>query len=392
MPLATLAPTIDATGISAPAYNDILNSLIESLQTIFGADIYLTPDTQDYQMIAVFALAIFNTNQAIIAAYNSFMPTFAQGAGLSALVKINGLAREAGTNSTATVTIVGVAGTVITNGIVADTAGNLWDLPASVTIPMAGTINVTATAQDPGAIVGAPNTITQIQTVVQGWQSVNNSSAATVGAAVEDDATLRQRQSVSTSISAKTPLSTIAAAIANSMGVERSIVYENNTGVPDINGIPGHFISAVVLGGDILTIATLIEQTKSPGTGTFGTTSQIVVDPSGVPITINFFELAETPIFVAVTIQPLTGYVAQDGVDLVNAIVNFINGLPIGQDVFYNWIFGPANNYRNPEGLTYHVTELFIGIAANPTEEDDISILFNQAASCDASNVVLTTL
>src|SRR5438270_9403277 len=142
-PLASLAAKIGPSGITAPSFNDILQSLIATFQSIFGSDIVLTPDTQDGQWLAVIAMAINDANQTMIAIYNGFLPTYAQGAGLSALVKINGIRRIPSTNSTATVTITGTVGTVINNGIVQDANGNLWNLPASVLIPVSGTINVT---------------------------------------------------------------------------------------------------------------------------------------------------------------------------------------------------------------------------------------------------------
>jgi uncharacterized phage protein gp47/JayE len=391
-PLPTLSAQVTPQGIQAPAINDIILSLVATMQSIFGADIYLTPDTQDYQMIVVFAMAINDSNQTIIATYNGFIPAFAQGAGLSELVGINGLQREAATNSTASVVIVGVAGTVIAGGVAQDLNGNLWDLPASVTIPISGTITVTATCQTAGAVVAGPNSINQIQTVVQGWQTVNNPGAATVGVNAESDAALRQRQAESTAIASQTPLEAIIANVANITGVTRSQIYENDTNATDGNGVPSHSVSVVVQGGSLTTIAQVIEATKAPGTGTYGSTTEIVEDPSGVPIAINFFQLVDVPIYVSLTIQPLNGYVAQDGIDLVNAIVNFINALAIGEEVYYAWIEAAAAQINLPEGVTYVVTVLTIGTAPSPGGTANIPIPFNEAATCATGNVVLTTL
>jgi len=391
-PLPTLAAQVTATGVTAPSFEDILLSLIATMQSIFGSDIYLPPDSQDYQMLAAFAMSINDANQAFIAGYNGFLPTFAQGAGLSALVKINGLRRQAGTNSTAEIQIVGVVGTVIINGAVEDTNGNVWDLPEVVTIPISGEITVTATCAEPGAITAAANTITEIVTVVLGWQSATNPAPAIVGVAPESDAALRRRQSQSTALPSLTPLQAILAAVANVSGVDRYAIYENNTGTPDSNGVQGHSIAVVVEGGSVTQIAQVIEQTKSPGTGTYGTTSETVEDPAGLPITIKFFELVDVPIYVSVTIQPLEGYVSTTGAALIAAIVAFIEGLAIGEEVFYNWIFGPASLYGSPLQLTYRVTAITIGTAPAPVGTADIPIPFNEAASCATANVVLTVL
>jgi len=389
-PLATLSAKVTPTGITAPVYNDILQSLIASMQAIFGSDIYITPDTQDYQMLAIFAAAINDQNQAMIATYNNFAPSFAQGAGLSALVKINGLLRESAVNSTAQLVLVGVAGTVILAGQAQDTNGNLWSLPLDTVIPNSGTVTVTATCDTSGAIAAPANTINQINTVILGWQTVNNPSAATIGTSAETDSALRQRQSVSTAIASETPLAAILAAIANVPGVTRYAIYENPTGVTDGNGVPPHSISLVVQGGDVNAVATTIEEKKSPGTGTYGTTNITVNDPAGVPITINFFELANINIYIAISIHPLAGYVSTTGTALVNALVAFINGLAIGQTLYYDWLFGPAALYGNPLGQTYKINSLFVGLSASPTGTADVPIAFNQAATSVSANIVLT--
>ena len=386
-PLPTLACTIGPAGITAPALQDIINSMIASFTAIYGTDVLLTPDTQDYQWIAVMATAQNDTNMATIATYNNMSPNYAVGAGLSSMVKINGIRRQSGTNSTAIVTLVGVVGTVIPNGVVQDENGNLWDLPASVTIPPAGQIDETVTAEQLGDIIAPAGTINIRYTVVQGWQSVTNVAAALPGSPVESDAELRARQTISTSLPALTPLEAIAGAVANVAGVTRSIVYENQYPEPDANGIPGHSIAVVVAGGDINAVAQAIESKKSPGTGTYGTTTVTVLDPAGVPIPISFFELAEQAIYVSVTIKPLDGYVNSTAAAIVTAICDLINSLPIGQTVYYPWVGGAAQLSGQPLSMTFAMATLQIGLSPGSLGQVDIPISFDAAAVCNPSDV-----
>jgi uncharacterized phage protein gp47/JayE len=344
-PLTTLAATISSTGISAPSFNDILSSLTASFQSIYGSDIYVQPDSQDGQLLALIAQIINDGNQADITTYNGYSPTFAQGAALSSQVKINGLRRDASSNSTAVASLVGQVGTPINNGVVQDTNKNLWNLPASVVIPVSGTIDVTATAQQPGAITAIAGAINGINTPTRGWQSVTNAAPATPGDPVETDSALRQRQATSTSLAALTPLQAIKAAVGNVPGVGRFEVYENQTGTTDANGVPGHSIAVVAEGGDITTIAQTIEAKKSPGTGTFGTTSVTVTDPAGVPITINFFEMTEEAVLVQVKIVPMTGFVSTTFTLITNALVTYLTSFAIGQDSLLGKLFGAANLY-----------------------------------------------
>ncbi|MGI4812024.1 MAG: baseplate J/gp47 family protein, partial [Janthinobacterium lividum] len=233
--------------------------------------------------------------------------------------------------------------TSITNGVVEDTSGNLWNLPASVEIPISGTVSVTVTAQQPGTISAAADSISEINTPTRGWQSVTNPLAAAPGAPIESDAALRQRQAASTSLPAQTPFQTIVANVGEISGIGRYKGYQNDTGSPDANGIPGHSIALVVEGGDATTIAQTIEAKKSPGTGTYGTTSIVVLDPSGVPVTIKFFVLSEIEIYLLVDITPQTGYVSTTGTALIKALAAYISAFGIGQSSILSKLDSPAN-------------------------------------------------
>lgn len=339
----SLAPVISATGITAPTYEFILDYLKGAFRDIYGADIYLEPDSQDGQLVAVLARIQKDSNDGIIAAYNSFSPLTAQGISLSSLVKINGMLRLSASNSQAVVRVVGVVGTEINNGQIEDDAGVRWVLPGVVIIPLAGFIDVTATAAEPGATAASPNTLTKIVTPVRNWQSVTNPAAATPGNPVETDATLRRRQTQSTAIPAQTVIDAIQGAIRNLPNVGRALIYENKTGATDANGVPGHTISAVVENGDTIQIAQTIELYKTPGTGTYGTTTETVLDPKNLPVDISFFVLALVEMFVLVNITAQLGYVTTTALAIQVSVVEWLDNLQIGQDSQVNKLWSPVN-------------------------------------------------
>jgi uncharacterized phage protein gp47/JayE len=402
-PLQTLSVTINADGITAPPFEDILSSLQAQYQAIFGADTFLAPDSQDGQLLAVQAQAIHDNNQAIIAAYFSYAPTTAQGVGLSSVVKINGLRRLSPSNSTVEVLLVGQVGTTIANGVVSDVFNVLWNLPPQVVIPVEGQILVTAIAQLPGATLAAPDTVTTIQTTVPGWQTVTNPASAFPGLPVESDATLRKRQAFSTSLPAITPRETLAGAVANVAGVGRSVVYDNDSDNYTIDLIPPHSVAVVVEGGDALELATVIALKKNTGCGTHGTTQQIVYDQEGVPNTIDFFYLSNIPVWLTITIQPLTGYLDSTGVLIIRSLVEYMASATIGEDVYASRLAAPADlagdAAMRASGLTqqqldalslqYVVRSIWLGTEANPTTSADVVIPFNAAASVNASNITL---
>jgi len=391
-PLPTLAAQVTATGISAPAIEDIINSRVATYQGIYGSDVLLDEDDQDYQAMAVECAAINDTNQLAIAVYNSFLPGYAQGVGLAALVQINGLKKEGATNSSATLVIGGAVGTIIQNGQAIDTNQNIWLLPSLVEIPVSGSITVAATAQQAGSIAAIAGAINRPYTIINGWQTVTNPEPAEPGEDVEQDAALRARQQQSTALPSQTPLDAILAAVANSGGIGRYTIYENNTRVTDANGQPGNSVAVVVEGGNSTAIAGVIQLKKAPGIGTYGTTSVAMVDQKGVPITINYFELTEVPIYAAMTIQPLAGYVATTGAAAVAALVAFLSGLSIGEEVYYNWLLGIAGLSGSPLAQTFVITSLTIGTSLGALSNSNIPIAFNAGATCSTGNVTLTTL
>lgn len=357
-PLATLAAQITATGISAPTYADILASLQASFQSIYGSDAYIAPDSQDGQLLAIMAQAISDLNDTVIAGYNAFSPTYAQGVGLSSVVKINGLQRNVATYSTADGNVVGTVGTTITSGSVKDVNGNIWNLPASVTIPQAGTILVTVTAVDPGNIVATAGAINEINTPTYGWQSFTSTTDATQGSPVESDPELRAKQAVSTSIPSLSVMGGIVGAVSNLAGVEQLISYENDTGSTDSNTLPAHSISLVVLGGDAVAIATTIARKKTPGTSTYGTTSATVIDPlTGLGVVINFFRPTIHTMSYLVNLKALSGYASTTGALIIAALVDYTNALPIGNDVYNSKLVSTADNAGF--GTTFNITSVY---------------------------------
>jgi uncharacterized phage protein gp47/JayE len=347
----------------------------------------------------------YDANASIIAAYLSYSPSFAQGSGLSSLVKLNGLRRQTPSNSTAEVTLIGQAYTVITNGVVADRFDNLWNLPPEVVIPPSGEVTVTAQAQSLGSIPAAPGSINRIFTLQPGWQSVVNRAPATEGFPVESDATLRKRQAISTSLPAITPLLSIWGAVANVPGVGRTHVLQNDTWFYDNHGIPPHSIAVIVAGGDDYEIARVIAWKKNVGAGTFGSTEVIVYDPPAAPITINFFRLQETQIYVRIWIRPLEGeaYNTGTGQLIVLAVAAYINSLAIGQHVYAAWVCSPASltgdaaiiaTGRTQAELdilkrTYVLDQILLGTDPNYIDQHEIDVPFHSAAAIAISNIFI---
>ncbi len=387
-----LSATVTASGISAPDYQTILSTITEYFQQIYGTDAYLDPDSKDGQMVALVALAVHDANNTAIQVYNSFSPSSGMTDALTRNVKINGITRKAATNSTVDVTLIGTAGTTITNGSVKDANGIIWNLPASVTIDVDGSVTVTATCATSGAVAAVAGSITKINTPTRGWTAVSNASAATVGSAAETDAQLRMRQAQSVAIPALTPFDAVDGAIANVTGVTRHKLYENDTGAVNSDGIPAHSLAAIVDGGDVTEIAQTIRGKKGQGVATFGSTTVTVPDKYDNPHAISFSRSTDVPIYVAITLKVFTGYTTQIGEQIKQAIADYINSLTIGDDVLLSRIYSPANLgvVSGGNAKYYDINALAIGKSAGSVAASNVVIAFNESASCSTANIALT--
>jgi hypothetical protein len=403
-PLERLSVSIDRTGAHGPIFEDILQSLRAAYMAIYGSDLNLADDTQDGQWLAVQSKGFYDANLSIIAAYLSYSPSFAQGIGLSSVVKINGLRRQESSYSSVEVTIIGEPYTEIRNGRVNDMYGNQWILPDRLIIPRSGEITALATAQYEGDYRAAVGTVTVIGTPQPGWQSVYNHADAMPGLPVETDAQLRQRQAISTSLPAITPLLAVWAAVANIRGVGRTKCYENDTHLYNDLGLPPHSLAVVVYGGDTYEIALTIHRKKNTGCGTFGTTEVIVYEPPSAPAAINFMRLKLIQIYVHVIIRPLPQFISGTAGLIRMAVNEHIITRDIGEWVHAAWLCPPASltgeaavdgTGRTQADLdrlrtTYILEAIYLGTDPAHIDQHEIVIPFDAAATCDIGNITVT--
>ncbi len=387
-----LAPVISSTGIVAGNYEEWLDYFTTTYQSIFGADVYLGNDSQDAQLIAVFAQACSDLCASVIADYNSYSPATAQGAGLSQQVLLNGLQRLVPTYSTAQLTITGVADSVITNGSAIDDNNYIWSLPATVTIPTGGSIVVTGTCTTLGAISAAASTITGINTPTFGWQTVTNATA-TVGSPVETDAALRVRQAASVALPAQTIFEGIIATLDAVPGVTRVRGIENNTASTDSYSIPARMLAFIVEGGASSAIFQALATTITPGIPTYPTTggvNETYIDSYGSTRYLSYQTPVESVINVVLTINPLTGWASSTKTLIQNALIAYFAALPIGANVSYFGLVPIAQLPGTSYAGTYEITGMTIQKNSGSVVSADIQLLYNEAITITAGNVTFS--
>jgi uncharacterized phage protein gp47/JayE len=394
--MAYFAPYIDGTGLHFPTYQETLDYLNERTRSIFGNDIYLEPDSQDYQANAEVCDLWQDLAQLAQMVYNNRGTQFAQGAALDGLLKINGLKRLKASNSICVVTCSGTPGTAITNAYISDSGGDfVWSLEDTV-IADTGEVDTIATCQTPGGVYADAGTLVQIVTQTRGWESVTNSHNAIPGKPVESDPAAKARQTISTARPSSTVLQGLTGGIAELPGVLRYRAYENDTNVPDANGIPGHSVCYVVEGGDVNAIADEIYLRKTPGCGTYGDVEVQLPPPNpsfAPPPPVRFFRPTYLDVHVKVSVKRRAEYVDAMAEQIQQAVSDFINSLDIGEDVSVSLLEtiaqSVAPNLRSPAFTLSPTLPVLIGTDAADLTEADITIAFNAAAKCDPENVAV---
>lgn len=386
--MAYTAPYIDDAGLHIPTYADIRDDLVEQFKSIYGQDIYLENDSQDYQMISVFALKTYDTMQLLQIVYNNHSPKTAVGTGLDSLVKLNGIRRKEASHSTCEVTLTGTAGTSIAAGVVEDESGNQWTLPENIVLHDS-TIQVTATCVPLGAIEAAAGTINKIVNPQKGWTAVTNNDAAVPGRPVETDEQLRYRQMLSVAIPSQNMLDSTIAGLASVVGVTRYKVYDNDTNETDTNGIPGHSIAAIVEGGTDAEIAKQIYLRKGPGGGTFGEIATTYINSDGLQTIVRFSRPTYVPININVQLKPGKSYTSSVAATLKSNIDKYIKSLDIGYNVTITGILTAVSAAVTNATLPNF---LLSGITINKEGETpgvmDVAIAYNEVAS--VGSIVIT--
>lgn len=380
---------IDQDGFHMPDYPQTLRIMKDNLRAIFGSDLYLEADSQEGQLCAIWALAQQDAYALAMAVYQAFSPQTAQGNGLSRMVKINGIRRHEAGRSCAVLRLVGQPGTIIRQGAAEDASGQKWNLPEQVIIGDSGEISVLAQAAEPGAVRAQAKEISKIATPARGWQSVENPEAAITGRPVETDAELRARQQASTALPSLTVFEGTLGAVANVQDVRRWRGYENDTNETDDNSLPPHSICLVVEGGDPQEIAEAVAVKKTPGCYTYGD-CEVLCRVSGVPNYIRFFYAKKVNIRLKIQVKPLSGYLKTTGTAVRENVAAYINSIPIGEDVLLSRLLCPVNESDLPGKRTFDVRGIEIAREGQEYSSRNLTIAFNEAAACTASDIELT--
>lgn len=312
---------LDANGLQVKTVNEIVADLVTAMQAIYGADINVSSNTPDGQLIGIFSQSVEDILELLVDVYNGFAVESAYGVVLDQRVALNGLTRRAGT-----FTIVPILVTVdralnlagldgLGTGAVytiADDAGNQFQLIATHSFGGAGNATLNFQAAVVGQVETTLNTIVNQVTTILGVLSVNNPNPnVSTGVNEESDVALKIRRDKSFYLQANGPAAAVEAALLSIPDVIDAFVAENVGSTP-ANGVPAHGIWVIVNGGTDAEVGQAIYSKKMMGAAMVGAQSYVVTRPNGTTFTALFDRALSENLYVQFSLTPKRAGVSYD--------------------------------------------------------------------------------
>ena len=398
----------DDNGFTVPDVETVRESVRQSWISAFAAPgqptLNTEPETPAGQLIDSQTAAITEADSELLYVAQQFDPAINSGVFQDAIARIYYLTRKAAVPSQAAITVTGLPGTVIpiTAQIRSTEDQTLWGAAEAVTIPAEGVATVRFYCMTPGAITAAAGTLTRIVTVVAGWDTATNESAAAVGNLAENRGAFEARRYASVAVNSRSVAASVYGRIMQLDDVIACYVTQNRGSVPKvIDGytLSPHSVYAAVVGGDDEEIARALYDTVSAGCDYNGNTEIEITDPNtGAVEVVKFQRPDDLRVRIMVSLVGYADDLPADYVQQVRTAIynNFygldseivLDGRPLPRVTMNNTLFAsrfPVSLYniglsnvsavQVSRGTGAWASQIRIGLNENPTlQEADIVV------------------
>jgi uncharacterized phage protein gp47/JayE len=384
-------------GFEAETVDSIKTAIEDELKNAFGASFNVRPTSVAGVFIGIVAQKLADLWNASEAIYGSQYPETAFGASLDQLSLLTGTQRLIATRSRATAGVTGDPGTVIPVGsrIRNEDTNTYWRVAednGAITIPSVSATTGVFESEDFGEVLGLAGTLTVIDTVIAGWDSVSNPTDATLGREQETDAELRLRRASLLQIQGAGTLDAIRSAVLEIDGVIQVTMLENVTLATDGNGLPAKSFETLVLqsGAATADIFQAIWDTKPAGISAYGSTVGTATDAGGTTRYTAYTPATDVLIYVSVTATTGSGFgaTATGVANIKAAITAHGDGLLMGDDVIKQAVQARPFDVSG----VVDVPTLYLDIYASPTATANLSIGVRSIARFDTARVTVTLL
>lgn len=326
----------EKTGFSVQEPQEVREEVAQSWINAFKSDdtpdINTAPETPQGQIIDAETLAITQKDAELAFLANMFNPKTARGIWQDALGEIYFIKRKKAVNSRCYCVLTGLKGTLIEKDskIQSSADGTYWNLLENVTINGNSSVTALFECESEGAVIASPNTLNKIITTVAGWDTVNNSQAATVGTLEESQQAFEKRRYDSVALNSRGTTSSVYARVLQLDNVVGCYVIDNKTNIVktiDDYDLKPHSIYVAVLGGNNQEIAEAIYKSLSAGCDYNGNTTIDVTDENTKAVeSVTFMRPIQQNVYIKVNL--FNKDLPNDYENLIkNAVINNFYGL-----------------------------------------------------------------
>lgn len=300
------------TGFSADDVAAVRAAVAQAWKQAFKSDntaeLNTEPETPAGQIVDSQTASITQKDSEMLYLANMLNPLKATGIFQDALAEIYFLRRKPAIPSSAVIKCTGLPGTVIpvSAQVMSTTDDTIWQNTEAQTIGADGTCECVFECQSAGLISAAAGTLSRINTMVAGWDTAVNESAAVVGQNAEMQGAFEARRYASVGLNSRGTIAAVYARVANCANVVSCIVRENKTNMPiEIGGyyLKAHSVFVSVVGGSDKDIAEAIYNSCSAGCDYNGNTTVAVTDSATKAVeNVTFYRPDEYDVYIKVTL------------------------------------------------------------------------------------------
>lgn len=399
---------VTSTGWESKSLADIEQEIKDSLLANISPTLDLSSTSLLGQFVGALASQIRQLWEAGAALYAARDPDQAEDAQLTELARITGTNRLPASSSSTTITAdlsaTSYPHTFPAHSIVITMEGNAdvrFNNDEDITISGAETAyEFAVTCETEGAVTANAGTLTQTSST--GVANPTNAAAADVGEALETNTQLRLRREQSLAASGSTTVDAIRADILAVEGVTSARVIGNDSDSTDVYGTPAWSIHAIVRGGTDADVAQTLWEAKAATDGTYGSTTETVVDSQGESHSVSFTRPSQVHFYAECDVTVLTGQYPsvefgtvelaihnggpQPGGTISAGPYNYPGGEhPVGQDVIYKKLLAAI---MNTPGVV-DVTSFTIGTSPSPVGTSNITIDIDEYADIDQVDILV---
>ena len=383
-------------GFRRKRLEDIREDLRGGMRAAFGEDLDLEPRSAFSKLIDPFAGQLDLAWQAAEGGYKANDAQAAVGKSLENLFYPYIGGRLAATPSTVTVTVTAEDGTTYPQGTSFRASELGVDLISTeaVTVDGSGTANIPLITLDTGPVQVGAGKIDTLVTFIPGHTSATNTSAATPGTEVEDDATYRQRfeatrraltQRLEDSIEASllaNPLIQYASAVSNRGNRESDIWTNPTTGALLQPGeLAVQIYPELTDPDELAAIADVLWREQPAGSPYAGDVEKLVIAANGREQVVRWSWVEAVELYVHLIILVGPDAPTNAGDQIAELVVSRGNLLEVSQDVVGFRLEAVGDEVRGVNNVA-----AFFSDSPSPSASD-YPITANQIARFDLSRV-----